>query len=78
MSVPQIAVELEELARRIRRMRGIGRNGHASHFYEDRSEAARDAELLADWQRTGRRPAEFVLASDRPRGGERRDSFRQR
>lgn len=78
MSVPQIAVELEELARRIRRMRAIGRNGDADPFYEDRSQAARDAQLLADWQRTGRRPGEYVLAADRPSGSERRKSFRQR
>lgn len=60
----QIAIELGELAARIARI-GLSRK-NPDAFFELRSEAARDARLLADWLRSGRRPAEFVSAPERP------------
>jgi hypothetical protein len=61
----QIALELEALGDRIRRMRGIGRNGDMDPFFVDRSQAAHDARSLAEWLRTGRRPADYVPAAER-------------
>lgn len=78
MSTAQVTLELEELAQRIRRIRAVGRNGDADPFYEDRSQAAADCTSLAEWHRTGRRPTDYVLAADRPQGGDRRNSYRQR
>lgn len=77
MTEPTIAAELEALAGRIKRMRAVGNNGHLEPFMIDRSEAARDAKLLADWLRTGRKPEEFVPSKQRsPVGG--RTSFARR
>jgi hypothetical protein len=59
-------------------MRGIGRNGDMDPFFVDRSQAARDVKLLGEWLRSGRRPAEFVLAADRGAEDERRTRYRQR
>ncbi len=74
----QIAVELEALAERIRRMRGIGRNGDSEPFYIDRSQAAHDARKLAEWQASGRRPADYTLAADRGRADLTRTRYSQR
>lgn len=65
MSAAQLAIELDALAERIRRMRGIGRNGDMDPFFVDRSQAAHDARQLSEWARTGRRPADFKLAAER-------------
>lgn len=59
-------------------MRGIGRNGDMDPFFIDRSQATRDVRLLAQWQRTGRRPAEFVPAAERGRADESRTRYSQR
>lgn len=78
MSSAQIAVELEALAERLRRIRGIGRNGDSEPFYVDRSQAAHDAHCLAEWARTGRRPAEYELAAARGRADESCTRYSQR
>lgn len=74
----QLAVELEALAERIGRIRAVGRNGDADPFYVDRSQARADARRLSEWLRTGRRPAEYVLAADRGREDEARTRYGQR
>lgn len=74
----QIAVELEALADRIKRLRAVGRNGDSEPFHIDRSQAAHDARSLADWLRSGRRPADYELAADRGRADERRTRYSQR
>lgn len=74
----QIAVELAALAERIKRVRACGRNGDLEPFHIDRSQAARDAQLLSDWLRSGRRPADYVLAADRGRTDESRTRYSQR
>lgn len=61
----QLALELEALAARIARIGLSRRNPHA--FFERRSEAAHDARALADWLRSNRRPADYVLAAERER-----------
>lgn len=54
----EIAAALDALADAIGRIRPVSRrNPHA--FYEDRSEAARRACLIAEWLRTGRKPQEL-------------------
>lgn len=58
-----IAAELEALAERISRLRQGHRDPH--RFYEDRSEAEHDARLLAEWLRSGRPPADYVLSAKR-------------
>ena len=75
MSAAQIAVELDALAERVRRMRGIGRNGDMDPFFLDRSQAAHDARCLAEWTRTGKRPAEYKLAGERGAEDERRARY---
>ncbi len=77
MTTPSLAHELEQLAERIARIRAVGRNGDLEPFHVDRSQARRDAQLLARWARSGRVPGEFVLAADRDPDG-RRESFRER
>jgi DNA primase len=69
MSAAQISGELEALAARIARI-GISRR-NPDAFFELRSQAARDARLLADWLRRGRRPAEFQLADERTSDSQR-------
>ena len=78
MSTAQIAIELEALAERIGRMRAVGRNGDSEPFYLDRSQCRADARHLAQWQRTGRRPADYELAADRGRADEGRTRYSQR
>lgn len=78
MSAAQIAIELEVLAERIRRIRAIGRNGDLEPFMVDRDQACADAEHLASWLRTGRRPADYELAVDRGRADESRRRYSQR
>lgn len=78
VSVSQIAVELEALAERIKRIRACGRNGDLEPFHIDRSQAAHDARSLGDWLRSGRRPADYVLHADRGRADERRTRYSQR
>jgi len=78
MAVPGIAAELLGLADRIGQIRAVGRNGDATPFYEDRSQAMRDARALAQFARTGTLPADFVPASERSRDDERRTSYRER
>lgn len=78
MSAAQIAIELEALAGRIKRMRAVGRNGDLEPFMLDRSQARADAQHLADWLRSGRRPADYELAADRGRADESRTRYSQR
>ena len=66
MTATAISAELEALAERIARLRPVGRNGH-EQFYEDRSELAHEARALAQWHRTGRRPADYLCAAERDR-----------
>lgn len=61
----QLATELEAFALRVREIRAIGNNGDATPFYEDRSQAARDAADFASWARKGVPPAGFVPAARR-------------
>lgn len=77
-STSPISVEFEALAERIGRIRSVGRNGDTEPFYLDRSQAKRDAQLLSQWQQTGCRPAEFVLAADRGVHDEHRTRYSQR
>jgi hypothetical protein len=53
----QISLELDELAERVSRIRPpSSRNPHL--FHEDRSEVAHDIRKVAEWLRTGLRPAD--------------------
>lgn len=61
----RLADELEYFAGRIRQLRAIGNNGDATPFYEDRSQAARDAADFASWVRKGTPPASFMPAAAR-------------
>lgn len=61
----QLAAELEAFASRLRQIRAIGNNGDATPFYEDRSQAARDASDFASWVRKGAPPTGFVPAERR-------------
>lgn len=78
MSTPDLGVELEALAERIKRIRPVGRNGDADPFYEDRSQCVLDAFQLAHWQRKGRPPVDYKLSADRGPTDDRRQAFRQR
>lgn len=78
MSAAQITIELEELAKRIKRIRAVGRNGDLDPFLLDRSQAAQDAQLLGEWLRTGRRSADFELAADRGAADEARTRYSRR
>jgi hypothetical protein len=71
----QLAVELEAFAERIRRIRAVGRNGDLEPFHIDRSQARHDCLKLAEWARTGRRPADYTLAADRLREDEARARY---
>lgn len=74
----QLAIELDALAERIRRIRAVGRNGDLEPFHLDRSQARQDAVQLAEWARTGKRPGSYELAADRGRADESRTRYSQR
>jgi hypothetical protein len=78
MSARQIAIELDALAERIGRIRGIGRNGDMDPFLVDRSQAKADTRHLSTWLSSGRRPADYELAADRGRADESRTRYSQR
>jgi hypothetical protein len=78
VSKAQLFIELDALADRIGRIRAVGRNGDLDPFLVDKSQAKRDAKALAEWDRTGRRPVDYVLAADRGRADEARTRYSQR
>lgn len=78
VSKAQLAIELEALANRIRRIRAVGRNGDLEPFLLDRSQCSADADHLAAWERSGRRPADYELAADRARADESRTRYSRR
>jgi len=73
-----LSVEMEALAERIGRIRPVGRNGDADPFYLDRSQVKDDARKLAEWERTGRQPANYVLAGERGMRDEHRTRYSRR
>ena len=78
VSDPTLASELEALAERIGRIRGIGKNGDMDPFLVDRSQAKADARSLMTWARTGHPPAGYVRAEQRTRDDEGRTRYSQR